>query len=148
MCGDLYRYIRSLLTPSPSEVKGALVLFAIAAVGVGYALYRGRRPPPMEYRTYTAERVEEKPAPPDIDTGYYLYERRLYVRRRPRPHPVNVNRAGIRELVDLPGVGPVLARRIVEYRKRYGPFKGPEDLLDVKGIGPKKLQKMKPYLRF
>ena len=148
MCGNLYEYIRSLLTPSPSEVRGALLLFAIALSGVGYAIYKGRKPSAMRYRTYTAEKVKEAPPSPPVDTGYFLYERRLYVRRRPRPHAVNVNRAGVSELVSLPGVGPVLARRIVEYRGKYGPFKRPEDLLEVKGIGPKKLKKMRPYLRF
>ena len=125
-----------------------MLFVALALAGIGYALYKGRRPPPMRYRTYRAEKVREEPPEPDVDTGYYLYERRLYVRRKSRPRPVNVNRAGIRELVSLPGVGPVLARRIMEYRKKYGPFKGPKDLLEVKGIGPKKLQKMRPYLRF
>ncbi|HIE09936.1 MAG TPA: ComEA family DNA-binding protein [Armatimonadetes bacterium] len=61
---------------------------------------------------------------------------------------VNVNTASERELEALPGIGPVLARRIVEHRKEQGPFKGPEDLLAVKGIGPKKLERIRPYIEF
>lgn len=60
----------------------------------------------------------------------------------PAPGPdgkVRVNRATAAELEALPGVGPVLARRIVEYREAHGSFSEIEDLLDVPGIGEAKL---------
>ena len=49
--------------------------------------------------------------------------------------PVDVNTATLEELDTLPGIGPALAERIIEYREEYGPFEAPEDLLEVKGIG-------------
>lgn len=52
---------------------------------------------------------------------------------------VHLNRATVAELETLPGVGPVLAERIVEYRDQHGPFTAVEDLLDVPGIGEAKL---------
>jgi competence protein ComEA len=52
---------------------------------------------------------------------------------------VHINKAGVDELQALPGVGPVLADRIVTYRDEHGPFKSIEDLLDVPGIGEAKL---------
>jgi competence protein ComEA len=52
---------------------------------------------------------------------------------------VRINVADGTELQRLPGVGPVLAERIVEHRDRYGPFEDVEDLLDVAGIGEGKL---------
>lgn len=52
---------------------------------------------------------------------------------------VRVNTAGVEDLQRLPGVGPVLAMRIVEHRDRHGPFAVVEDLLDVPGIGEGKL---------
>jgi len=52
---------------------------------------------------------------------------------------VAINRAGAQELEALPGVGPVLAKRIFDYRERNGPFETVEDLLDVPGIGEGKL---------
>ncbi len=61
---------------------------------------------------------------------------------------LNINSATVEELASLPGVGPVLARRIVEYRSRHGPFRQPEDLLKIKGIGPARLARLKPYLEF
>ena len=53
--------------------------------------------------------------------------------------PVAVNRASESELEALPGVGPVLAGRIVAYRDQHGPFRQVEDLLGVPGIGEAKL---------
>lgn len=64
------------------------------------------------------------------------------------PGPVNVNRASAAELERLPGVGPVLAARIVEFRSRRGAFRGPEDLLSVSGIGPATLERLRPLVRF
>ncbi|HSG47204.1 MAG TPA: helix-hairpin-helix domain-containing protein, partial [Longimicrobiales bacterium] len=61
---------------------------------------------------------------------------------------VDVNRATAEELTALPGVGPVLAGRIVDYRLSNGRFRGPEDLLPVPGIGPALLEKMRSHLRF
>ena len=53
---------------------------------------------------------------------------------------VNVNTADLEELMTLERVGEAYAKRIVAYRKKNGPFKSAEDLLLVKGIGPKILE--------
>ena len=55
---------------------------------------------------------------------------------------VNINTANAERLSNLTGVGPVLARRIIAYREKYGPFTRAEDIKNVKGIGPKKFEKM------
>lgn len=60
---------------------------------------------------------------------------------------VNVNTAGLTELTDLPGIGEAKAKAILEYRNQHGPFKSVADLDKVKGIGPKMLEKMKPYIQ-
>lgn len=59
---------------------------------------------------------------------------------------VNINSASVEQLGDLPGVGPKLAARIVEYRQKAGPFKSAQELLNVKGIGEKNLEKLAPHL--
>jgi len=55
---------------------------------------------------------------------------------------VNINTARADELDELPGIGPALAGRIVEYREQNGPFLSPEELKAVKGIGEQLYQKV------
>ena len=59
---------------------------------------------------------------------------------------ININTATKDELVALPGIGPAKAQAIVDYRKAHGPFKTVDDLKDVKGIGAKRFEKLKPEL--
>jgi competence ComEA-like helix-hairpin-helix protein len=61
---------------------------------------------------------------------------------------IDVNSAPATELVRLHGIGPDLARRIVAYREEHGGFEIPEDLLAVKGVGPKILDRIRPFLLF
>lgn len=61
--------------------------------------------------------------------------------------PVLVNTASVAQLQTLPGIGPKIAQAIIAYRASHGHFSSVESLLAVDGIGPKKLAKMKPYLR-
>jgi competence protein ComEA len=60
--------------------------------------------------------------------------------------PVALNHASVSELEELPGVGPVLAQRIIDHRDRHGPFTTVEDLLDVAGIGEAKLAALRDYV--
>ena len=57
--------------------------------------------------------------------------------------PLDLNRAGLQELDSLPGIGPTLARRIVEFREQHGPYRRVDDLLEVPGIGPTLLQRIR-----
>ncbi len=59
-----------------------------------------------------------------------------------------VNRARAEELELLPGVGPSLARRIIEVRERTGPFRTPADLGRVKGLGKRTQEKLAQFLSF
>lgn len=61
--------------------------------------------------------------------------------------PVDLNAAGKEKLEELPGVGPVLAERIVRHREEEGPFSSVQDLTEVRGIGPAKLREMKDEVR-
>ena len=62
--------------------------------------------------------------------------------------PVSVNKADQQLLSNLPGIGPILADRIVSRRKSRGDFKSPHDLLLVNGIGVGKLNKIRSLLVF
>ncbi len=59
---------------------------------------------------------------------------------------IDLNSAHEEQLITLPGIGPKMAANIIDYRKKNGPFKTAEDLLNVKGIGPKVLEKLKPHI--
>lgn len=59
--------------------------------------------------------------------------------------PVNINKASANQLLALPGIGPVLAGRIVAYRAANGSFSKVDDLLSVQGIGPAKLAELRPF---
>lgn len=59
---------------------------------------------------------------------------------------ININKAGMEELMTLPFIGEVKARAIIQYRTENGPFKTIDDLDDVKGIGAKTLEKLRPFV--
>ena len=59
---------------------------------------------------------------------------------------INLNTATVEELGELPRVGPVLAQRIVDWRTQQGPFKSPEELDAVDGVGPKMLETLLPLV--
>jgi len=56
---------------------------------------------------------------------------------------ININTAGVEELMTLQGVGKAYAERIIEFREKNGPFKKVEDLLNVRGIGEKTFERIK-----
>jgi competence ComEA-like helix-hairpin-helix protein len=60
--------------------------------------------------------------------------------------PLNINVASTSELEKLPGVGKVIAERIVAYRAEYGPFRRPEHLMMVRGISDRKFRAILPMI--
>jgi len=67
-------------------------------------------------------------------------------KKTPPAHPIDINTATIKELEQLPGVGPTTAKAIVEFRTRSGRFRRVNDLLVIRGISESKLKKMRPYI--
>jgi competence protein ComEA len=59
---------------------------------------------------------------------------------------VDLNSATREQLMQVKGIGPALADRIIEFRKEHGPFRRVEDMMKVRGIGEKSLAKLRPYL--
>ena len=66
---------------------------------------------------------------------------------KPGEGTVSINSAGLDELQRLPGIGPAYAQRIIDYRIQHGRFQAVDELDEVKGIGPKKLEKLRPFVR-
>ena len=103
------------------------VLGAMALLGVGVTLWLQRRDP---------IRIERGPTPP-----YAQWDAQLQ-----RSRQVDVNQATAEELVRLPGIGPTLAKRIVDYRIQHGRFETAEGLRHVAGIGPKTFEGLKDHV--
>ena len=65
----------------------------------------------------------------------------------PSQGSVNINTASAEELQRIPGIGPAMAERILDFRKTSGKFTATEDMLQISGIGEKKFAKMQPFVR-
>lgn len=72
--------------------------------------------------------------------------RRASVPKRKVVEPIAINHSSAAELQRLPGIGPALAKRIVAQRERIGGFDRIEDLQTVLGIGPARLERLRPYV--
>jgi competence protein ComEA len=67
-------------------------------------------------------------------------------KKKPPLHPINLNTANAAQLELVPGIGPSTAEKILQARKSCGSFKDVDDLLAIRGIGQKRLDKMRKYL--
>jgi competence protein ComEA len=145
---------------TPSERRGALMVLALIALGTSWDLWRATHP---RWRLLVGDRepvaardslaTNGSTAEPAAHAGPGMVDdsvaRAPSARRgKPRPtRPIDLNRAAAEEFHTLPGIGPVLARRIVDYRSAHGPFTSVEELRAVRGIGPKLFERLKPYVR-
>lgn len=117
------------------EARGARLLLALLVLGTLLDLTRGSRPsltPEVATASALATPPEPAPAAPPAGGGVGV---------------VDLASASAAELDALPGIGPVLAARIVAHRDRHGPFRSPDELLAVPGIGPRLLERIRPRLR-
>lgn len=86
-------------------------------------------------------------AVPNEDTSTKITkDKKEEIEKHLAPTLLNINTATEVELQTLPSIGPQMAKRIVQYRKENNDFKSVEDLIGVKGIGDKTLEKIRPYI--
>lgn len=67
-------------------------------------------------------------------------------KKHPPSRPIDLNVATVKELEQLPGIGPTTAKAIVQFRAKSGRIRRVEDLLAVRGISEGKLEKLRPYI--
>ena len=120
---------------TPSERRGALVLLLIVMIGTVWDLTR--RDPPMAPPLRERPSVAAAGLPAGGQAGAPVTA---------AAGPMDLNSASAAELDALPGIGPVLAGRIVDHRERHGVFLGVEDLLAVRGIGPRLFERLRPLV--
>ena len=111
---------------------GVLVLVTSVFAAFTAGFFAGRHLNRAPVRIYQAPVQAENPAP----------EATTAEPAPTVPAAVNINTASAAELETLPGVGPALAQRILDYRKENGSFRTPEELIKVKGIGENKLEEL------
>ena len=105
-----------------------LVTFFIGTQKVPLVFDTDPKDPVWNYPAYAYDMTIEETTPEDV------------ARR------VNINAAHYGELLDLPGIGPVLATRIIEYRKQVGSFQSIEEIKDIDGIGDGKFEELKEVI--
>ncbi len=116
---------------SPAQERGLIVLVAIGLVASGLALFL----PTIRSRPLTL--LE----PIDITGVRVLLP--TFLDAEEEDDMVNLNTASAEELTSLPGIGEVLAARIVAYREEHGPFQTLDDLMQVSGIGSKVVEEIR-----
>jgi comEA protein len=135
----MFRRLSDWLALTSTERKVILFLAGTLLLGAGIRLYQETFPsvPQFDYRasdsTFAAlseSNSEESTAEDDTSA----------------PSIVNINTASKEELMALPGIGAVVAGRIIAYRDTAGRFETVEDLRSVKGIGARKFEQLRPLI--
>ncbi len=133
------------------EALAVLILSATFLVGTGIRWFQSSQArPPQKQFDYSK-----------IDSIYYSRGKTSKSTTNSAPHPtsstptivpkktqiININSANKNQLMSLPGIGPSYADRIIEYRSSRGSFTSVDQLSNVKGIGKKKLERLRSLVR-
>ncbi len=151
--------IASDWTTGPAKWSAAILLAAASMAGMAWSLSGNRKPVTVTHaaRTPAARPADpNKEAPPVTppapiavaatpDTPPEPAESTVTI-APPTAHHVNLNTATQAELELLPGIGPAMAKRILEYRSTHGKFTSVDQLDSVKGIGAKTMAKLRPLV--
>jgi competence ComEA-like helix-hairpin-helix protein len=149
-----------MLILTPSERRAALVVVFLLMLGAARDLWRASHPRVIAPPGLAGQSLPgilragrggmEEGAPggftPDalpVPTGAAGESGVHSTLSSPPDPPLDLNRATVAELDALPGVGPVLAGRIHDHRTKYGPFRSVDELLAVRGIGPRLLERVR-----
>lgn len=106
------------------QERGLMLLIGVAVLTSGLLLFADRPP------------ARQEPSPAVIHLEQVSILLPVFI----TPEPIDINSATIDELIVLPGIGPALAQRIIDYRAEHGPFRSIKDLEGVSGIGPQTVE--------
>jgi competence protein ComEA len=137
----LYR-LQQRLSITRHEGLALLTLTVLFVTGLTVRHVQKQQVPPVAVDSLVAQ-PSANTAGPSLDAGRAAPD-------EPAPpsasNPLNVNEASRQALQDLPGIGPALSKRIIEYRSAQRPFQRAEELRRVRGIGPKTLADLRPMV--
>jgi competence protein ComEA len=119
------------LVAAPHDGAAERIANSVVSAEPGLRTEAAARPPNREGRAVSLRAGPVKAAPPPS---------------RQRRFPLDLNTARVEDFMTLPGIGEKLAQRIVEYRKSHGGFRSVEDLRGVKGIGKKRMERLRPLV--
>lgn len=146
---------------TPAERRVAAVLLATFLLGIGIKMYRvyADPAPPFDYAAEDTAfaRAARAPAPADslrargegaapaaLPDAAPKSRTNGSRKKEVAPRSVHINTARKEDFMRLPGIGETTAERIVQYRRDHGPFSTLEELMNVKGIGKKKFERIAP----
>lgn len=105
---------------SSIQERGLILLIGLAVLASGLFVFTDNPTP-------------RRLSPPE---AIRLYDVSILLPRLVEAEPIDINRANLDDLIKLPGIGPALAQRIIDYRNEHGFFQSVEGLERVSGIGP------------
>lgn len=140
-------------TPSEKRAINITVLIILTAGIIQLFQLYSKKEKPYDYADsdsiFSRLTHQYKYSQKSLENGHYLSNgyNEINKSRILELKSININMAKSEELQKLPRIGPAIAKRIIEYRERTGRFKSIDELLNVKGIGKKTLENIKPYLK-
>jgi comEA protein len=122
---------------TPQEIKALIFLLVVLIIGGGITLYKRSHP------HFAPELISDFTEQKDMSP----IQKESFQSKKPKIRDkIRINQAPAKELELLPGIGPVLAERIISLRESKGKFKKVDELLEVNGIGSKKLEEIKEWI--
>jgi comEA protein len=152
---NLFSVLQQSFGFTRNEIKVVLFLAATLVIGLSIRWYRSAQESneaAKKHYDYTLpdqafKERSQKLAQLTSPQGEKMAQSKGKTASSLQPHSININTASKEQLQKLPGIGETYADRIVMYRDNNGPYASVDELKNVKGIGKRTLERLRPYIR-